>query len=216
MKITITFLIVLLAGFTVQFGSALPHPHHKLHKVVGAAGAGALALKPKIVAGGALAGKALLGKALLGKVLLGKVLLKKPLLIAGGLVAAKLAKKALLVGAGALAAKKLIRAVRAKKPCRRTCSRCSRVRTVESAKREAVREEVRKIEKRSIIDYVSRGVERVSTGIESLGTRLSNFGDSLRRGGERVRDVSNDSRLAGAFITDTIRARTGSLLNRAA
>ena len=135
MKIAIIFLVVLFAVLSVQSSSALPHPSHKLHKAASAAGAGALLLKkfkPKIVAGGALVGGALLGKALI----------KKPLLIAGGLVAAKLAKKALVVGAGALVAKKLLLKLRAKKPCVRNCANCSRVRTVESAQREVTHEKI--------------------------------------------------------------------------
>ena len=132
MKIAIFFLVFLVAALSVQSASALPHPSHKLLKAAKAAGAGALLLKPKLVAGGALVGGALLGKALI----------KKPLLIAGGLVAAKLAKKALVVGAGALVAKKLLLKLRAKKPCVRNCANCSRVRTVESAQREVTHEKI--------------------------------------------------------------------------
>ena len=130
MKIAIFFLVFLVAALSVQSASALPHPSHKLLKAAKAAGAGALLLKPKLVAGGALVGGALLGKALI----------KKPLLIAGGLVAAKLAKKALVVGAGALIAKKLL--LRAKKPCARNCTKCSRTRIVESAQREVTHEKI--------------------------------------------------------------------------
>lgn len=226
MKFSIVFLLILVAVYA-QSASAKVHPHDK---VAGAAGAGALLkLKPKVVAGGALVGGALVAKALL---------LKKPVLIAGGLIAAKLAKKALVVGAGALVAKKLIQAIRAKRPCRRTCANCVRSRTVvRTAQREVTKQEVReapvvkqaaqretlqvqqqeathKIEKRSIADYVNRGFESVSSGIESVGSRLVGFGETFRRGGERLKDVSARSRMAGGFVSDSIRARTYNLLGR--
>lgn len=230
MKITFVFLALLIGALSVEFSSALPHPVHKLKKVAVVAGAGAHHLiKPKVVVGAALVGKALIAKKLIGGALIGgALLLKKPALIAGGVVAAKLAKKALLVGAGALVAKKIIRAI---KPCRRGCTRCSRtrvaahreavreavrttevsepvvVREVQQPVQQAVQEETRKIEKRSITDYVNRGFESVASGIESAGSGLSGLGDTLRRGGERLKDVSNQGRVAGGFVSDTIRSR---------
>lgn len=133
-------------------------------------------LKPKLVLGGALVGKALL--------------LKKPKLILGGLVAGKLAKKALVVGAGALAAKALIGHGR---PCATHATHSASYSRSFESRTQQQQTIVHQIEKRSILDYVNRGLESVSDRVRSAEPGLRTVGDTLSRGVDYLRNASSST-----------------------
>ena len=193
MRLSIVFLVAFAIISISQTGLAKTHPHDR----IAVAGAGAHLLKPKIaggaLAGGALAGKALIGKKLIGGALLGKALLLKPKLIVGGLIAGKLVKKALVVGAGALVARRLIRAIKLRKPCRR-CRNCVRRRTIAVSRSVETRKSAsHQIEKRSITDVVNRGLESVSDRVRGTGTGLETVGDTLNLGIGLLSNVSSST-----------------------
>lgn len=224
MKISIIFLIALLAIISIQSVSSLPHHTNRVvtgsaccrsssgiskkHKLLGAALLAKILLKPKIIAG-----------AIIGGLIVKKIIKKK------------LIKDALIGGAAILIGKKLLRN---RKRCKTNTVRhvtrervhehdehhehhtatvgntLNVVKPVENTATEVAKEPEpepdHKLVKRSISDMIKRDFELLSNFTHSVGTRLRSVGDFMHKQSDRLREASLTTKIAGVLASERVRS----------